>query len=98
RWTPRGTHLFVSERTFDPSDGHYKWGNPLAERLADEVARLGDRHPLASGWDMQPTAVYLALKGVSVAIGRCGHELQMQYTGFLPDEFWLDTGRPPGQE
>lgn len=98
RWTPRGTHLFVSERTFDPSDGHYKWGNPLAERLADEVARLGDRHPLASGWDMQPIALYLALKGVSVAIGRCGRELQMQYTGFLPDEFWLDTGRPPGQE
>jgi hypothetical protein len=103
RGAPHGTHLYASERTFDPSDGHYKWGNPVAERLADEVARLGDRHPLVTGWELEPAALRLAIKGVSAAIGRCGDELQMRATpvgraGFVPDEFWLDTGRPPGQD
>jgi hypothetical protein len=97
---PHGAHLFASERTFDPSRGHQRWGSPIAERLADEIVRMGDSHPLVIGWRQQddPLALWLALKGVSVAVGRCGDELQTRATpvdraGFIPEDFWLDSGK-----
>jgi hypothetical protein len=42
--------------------------------------------------------LWLALKGVSVAVGRCGDELQTRATpvnraGFIPEDFWLDSGK-----
>jgi hypothetical protein len=92
-------HAIASERTFVAGEGQ-KWGCPLAERLAADVQRAGDQHPLVMGWGVDPDALWLALKGASVAIGRVGDELQTQATpvgraAFVPDSFWLDTGRPP---
>jgi hypothetical protein len=94
---PHGTHLLASDRTFDPSDGSSRWGNAIAERIADEIARMAESHPLVDAWRREPAALWLAVKGVSVAVGRCGRTLQTRLTGWLPDEFWLDTGVPPGQ-
>jgi hypothetical protein len=52
------------------------------------------------GWRQQddPLALWLALKGVSVAVGLCGDEQQTRATpvnraGFIPEDFWLDSGK-----
>ena len=98
-----GAHLLASERTFVPEENRSKWCSPVAERLAEDVKRVGDVHPLSGAWSAQPAELWLALKGVSVAVARVGHQLQVAatpvgYAAFVPSEFWLDTGRPPASE
>jgi hypothetical protein len=87
-------HLLASDRTFDVSQGR-RWVSPVAERIADEVARMGEDHPLASAWRIDSHALWLALQGVSMAVGRAGRQLQMGSVGWLPDEIWLDSGQSP---
>lgn len=92
-------HLHASDRSWDDDGVGRRWRVPLAERLADEVKRLDDRHPLVSGLGVSPDALWLAIKGVSTAAGRTANELQFRATpegrvGVLPDDLWLDTGRP----
>jgi hypothetical protein len=81
-------------------DGVQRWRSPVADRLAEEVKRLGDKHPLLVGWNVAPDNLWLALKGVSAAAGRTAKQLEWRAlpagtAGVLPDEIWLDTGRPP---
>jgi SIR2-like domain len=94
---PYYSHIFAAERTYE-ADGPQRWRSPVAERISDEVARLGNEHPLATAWRIDSAAFWLALQGVSVAVGRAGSRLERGYSGFIPDEFWLDTGQPPGQQ
>lgn len=92
-------HIFTTERTSD-DDGMRRWRSPIAERLADDVKRLGDKHPLVIGWSVPADSLWMALKGVSAAAGRAANQLEWRAipagtAGVLPDELWLDTGRPP---
>jgi hypothetical protein len=93
-----GSHLLASERTFDPETNRNRWGSPVAERLAEDVKRGGESHPLCIAWKLKPAELWLALKGVSVAVGRTGDRFQRNFSGFLPMAFWLDTGNPPANE
>lgn len=96
-----GTHVFAAERTYDEGENR-RWGSPTAERLAEDVLRLGEKHPLTIAFDVAPDAFWLAVKGVSRAVGRAADRLSWQSipvgtAGFVPDELWLDTGRPPAE-
>lgn len=98
---PHGAHVLASERIF--FQGNRIWGSPVAERIAEDVQRLGAQHPLVEALRVEVDALWLALRGVSVAVGREGDRLQLQGSpvgyGFFPsDECWLDTGRPPNSE
>ena len=94
-----GSHILAQERTINAQEGR-RWHSPVAERLAQEVQRAGEQHPLVSGMQRKPDAMWLALKGVSAAVGRRAWELEWQATpvgrfDFIPVQVWLDTGRPP---
>lgn len=88
------THLFAAERTYE-AGGPHRWRSPVAEHIADEVARLGNEHAVAASWKIDSAALWLALQGVSAAVGRVAHQLEWGYSGAVPDELWLDTGKPP---
>lgn len=86
-------HILTTDR--NPEVPDRQWCSPLAERLADEVARHGDAHPIVSGMQMGLTGTVLALKGVSAAAGKVAKKLEWQMipmgtVGVLPDEIWLD--------
>jgi hypothetical protein len=85
-----GAHLVAEARTFDAAEGR-KWGSPLAERLAEDVNRSAAGHPLLAALHVDTDEMWLALKGVSIVVGRVGRDLQIQATpvnraGFGPDE------------
>lgn len=97
-----GPHILAQERVIEANEGR-RWHSPVAERLAQDVQRVGEQHPLVAGMQSKPDAMWLALKGVSAAVGRSARELEWEATpvngfGFIPDEFWLDTRRPPAAE
>jgi len=91
---PHYAHLLAAERTYE-AGGPHRWRCPIAERIADEVARLRDQHPVAAAWKIDSAGLWLALQGVSAAVGRAGIQIERGYSGFIPDELWLDTGKPP---
>lgn len=91
------THLFAAERQYEAQRGR-RWSSPIAERLADEMNRLRDSHPVISGLQWGVTGAQLAVQAVGAAVGRVAKELEWQAipvgtVGFIPSEFWLD-GRP----
>ncbi|WP_287042272.1 SIR2 family protein [Mycobacterium sp.] len=95
---PRGAHLIASERIFVPQENRTKWGCAIAEHLAEDVARLGEQHPLSVEWRILPQHLYIALRAVSAAVGHEGGKLQFAATpvnaaGFVPSAFWLDTAK-----
>jgi hypothetical protein len=95
---PYGVHVLASERVI--FEGQRIWGCPVAERMADDVKRLGDQYPLVPAWGLDTGQLWIALRAVSVAAGRRGDQLQMRDTpigtaGFVPDMYWLDTEQPP---
>jgi hypothetical protein len=79
-------HLLAAERTYE-AGGPHRWRCPIAERIADEVARLRDQHPVAAAWKIDSAGLWLALQGVSAAVGRAGIQIERGYSGFMPDEF-----------
>nr|WP_300403008.1 SIR2 family protein [uncultured Rhodococcus sp.] len=92
----------VSQQHILAADGHLtgaeadRWGSPVAERLAEDVDRSGNRHPLLDALGVTKEAMWLALKGVSVQVGRRGHDrsweaLPAGQAGFLAQELWLDA-------
>lgn len=97
-----GAHILTSEFTSD-DDGARRWRSAVAERLAQDVKRLGDKHALVIAWGASSDSLWLALKGMSAAAGRIANRLQWQQipagtAGVMPDELWLDTGKPPEAE
>jgi len=95
-------HIFAAELASD-DDEIRRWRSPVAERLAEEVKNLGEEHPLVVAWGAPADSLWLALKGVSAAAGRIAGKLEWQQipagtVGVIPDELWLDTGRPPETE
>ncbi|WP_458316189.1 SIR2 family protein [Mycolicibacterium brisbanense] len=94
------THLFAAERQYEAERGR-RWSSPVAERLADEIARQRDSHPVVAGLQLGVTGAYLAAQAVGVAVGRVAQQLEWQAipvvggigSGVIPSEFWLD-GRP----
>jgi hypothetical protein len=92
--SPHGAHILAADRIYERG-GSERWRSPAAELIADEVARVGDDHPLAIALQITGEALWLALQGVSVAVGRVAKQLQWGFAnGFMPDEIWLDTGKP----
>jgi hypothetical protein len=88
------THLFAAERQYEAGRGR-RWSSPIAERLADEVLRQGEFHPVVAGLQLGVTGAQLAVKAVGAAVGAVARTLEWQATpigraGFIPDEFWLD--------
>ena len=91
------THLFAAERQYETGRGR-RWSSPIAERLADEIARQRDSHPVIVGLQLGVTGAQLAALSVGAAVGRVAQTLEWQAipvgtAGFIPSEFWLD-GRP----
>ncbi len=91
------THLFAAERQYETERGR-RWSSPIAERLADEIARLRDSHPVIAGLQFGVTGAHLAVQAVGTAVGTVARTLEWQAipvgsAGFIPSEFWLD-GRP----
>lgn len=66
--------------------------------ISEDKAR--EQHPLLIGLQVELDALHLALKAVSVAVGRTGNRLQTEGTPIgravsLRDEFRLDSRKPP---
>lgn len=94
---PYSAPLFAAERMYEISRGR-RWGSPVAERLAFDIDREGESHPVVVGLQLGVSAAQLAVTAVGAAIGRAGAEMEWQAipvgtVGFIPSEFWLD-GRP----
>ncbi len=71
-----------------------------AERLVSDLETEADSHPLVTAQLVRdPRALVVALRAVSVALGRVGRQLawsRVQNTvGIIPNEIWLDTGKSP---
>jgi NAD-dependent SIR2 family protein deacetylase len=91
---PNGLHLLAVEKVYTPG-APIQWGSPVAERLAAEVSREGDKHPVAQELRGGADNIELALKIVSRAVGRAadGHPANTPPPGggVMPDRIWLDT-------
>lgn len=91
---PYSAPLFAAERMYEISGGR-RWGSPVAERLAFDIDRQGESHPVVVGLQRSVSAVQLAVTAVGAAIGRAGEQMEWQAipvgtVGFIPSEFWLD--------
>lgn len=94
---PYSAPPFAAERMYEVSRGR-RWGSPVAERLAFDIDRQGESHPVVVGLQLGVSAAQLAVNAVGAAVGRAGKEMEWQAipvgtVGFIPSEFWLD-GRP----
>jgi hypothetical protein len=90
---PRGLYLCAVEKVYSTGTG-FRWGSPIAERLAEEVNRERELHPLAIGLNASPERIELALRAVSRAIGDAGDRHPTNTpnaAGLMPDRVWLDT-------
>ena len=90
------THLFAAERQYEAGRGR-RWSSPVAERLADQIGRQGEFHPVIAGLQWGVTGAQLALLAVGTAVGTVARELEWRITpvapgpaAFMPSEFWLD--------
>jgi hypothetical protein len=93
RCYPHGLHLLAVEQVYSPGTG-IRWGSPIAERLAAEVNREGNLHPLVSGLNTIDDRIELALKAVSHAAGAVGDTHSANRPGpggWISDRIWLDT-------
>lgn len=84
--------------------GNDTYRSPAAERLADDVAIEGGGHPLVEGGlTDDPTSLEIALRAVSLAVGRLGYELAWSRApssgpaAEIPMETWIDSGRTPDE-
>jgi hypothetical protein len=90
---PRGLYLCAVEKVYS-SGTSFRWASPMAERLAEEVHRERELHPLVSGLNASPQQIELALRAVSHAIGEAGNSHptnRPNASGFMPEEVWIDT-------
>ena len=89
---PRGLHLCAVEKVYSRG-GSFRWGSPIAERVAEEINREGDLHPVVTGWDINAVRIEFALRAVSRAVGNAGdtHPANRPSSGVMPDKIWLDT-------
>jgi hypothetical protein len=92
--SPYSAHILAAEVTVEAYAGR-RWRSPVAEQLGDDVARMGEDHPLAIGWKADSNALSVALQAVSKAVGRYGRQLELGFSGWMPEQIRLDTGQPP---
>ncbi|MBS9532559.1 SIR2 family protein [Mycobacterium sp. M1] len=91
RCHPTGLHLLAADKSYAAGAGR-RWGSPSAERLAAEVNREGQLHPLVIAFDAEPVNIELALHAVSRAVGEAAEKHPANWvSGILPNEIWLDT-------
>jgi hypothetical protein len=82
--------------------GDEGYRNPIAEKLALDLATEGSAHELAElAGATGPSSLALALRAASVAIGWVGRELSWarvgSQVGVVPMEMWLDSAMTPGE-
>lgn len=82
-------HLFAVEKSHVPGIGQY-WGSPAAERLASEVAREGDVHPLVRAFGRDAASVEMAVRAVSHAVGKAA---EAEPDAWRREQLWLDTSQ-----
>jgi hypothetical protein len=83
---PYGLHLLALDQVYSPGTD-FRWGSPIAERLASEVSREGSLHPLVGGLNTSAERIELALKAVSQALGLAAQK----HPAGASDKIWLDT-------
>jgi hypothetical protein len=101
RCHPDGLHLLAVEQVYSAGTG-FRWGSPIAERLAAEINRAANLQPLVDGLNgragnvgavVRSEWIELALKAVSQAVGRVAERHPANWPpggGVLPNEIWLD--------
>lgn len=82
-------HLFAVEKSHVRGVGQY-WGSPIAERLASELAREGDLHPLVRAFGGDAVSVEMAVRAVSRAVGKAA---EAEPGTWRREQFWLDTSQ-----
>ncbi len=89
---PGGLHLCAVQKVYSRRGGS-RWGSPIAERVAEEINREGDLHPVVTGWGVNPVGIEFALRAVSRAVGDAAnrHLANRPSGGVMPDKIWLDT-------
>lgn len=86
----RGLHLLAADKVYSPGTS-FRWGNPTAERVAAEVSRDGNQHPIVRGLSISADRIELALRAVSRAVGAAAVAHPANWvSGAVPDEIWLD--------
>jgi hypothetical protein len=87
---PRGLHLRAVDKVYSPGTS-FRWGSPIAERVAAEVGREGSQHPLVSGLNISAERIEIALRAVSLAVGTAAVAHPANWvSGAGPEEIWLD--------
>jgi hypothetical protein len=87
----RGLHLLAADRVYSPGTS-FRWGSPTAERVAAEVSRDGNQHPIVRGLVTSADRIELALRAVSRAVGVAAVAHPANWvSGAVPDEIWLDS-------
>ncbi|OMQ28574.1 hypothetical protein BK799_29630 [Rhodococcus sp. D-1] len=91
-------HLFVNEVE---RDGRPRWGSPIADRLAADLALDGDDHPFVKAriGNADSSTLRLAISAVGVQVTRRAYKVEREVlfqpgTKGAADELWLDTGMP----
>lgn len=89
---PGSLHLCAVEKVYSRGGG-FRWGSPIAERVAEEFNREGDLHPVVTGWGINPVRIEFAFRALSRAVGDAanGHPANRPSGGVMPDKIWLDT-------
>jgi len=88
---PAGLHLLAADKSYIAGTGR-RWGSPAAERLAAEVSREAQLHPLVSALGTDAINVEVALRAVSHAVGHAADKHPANWvSGVLPNEIWLDV-------
>jgi hypothetical protein len=91
---PDGLHLFAVEKVYSPGT-NFRWGSPIAERLAADISRERTLHPLVERLEVAPARMALALSAVSRAIGRVADKHPATQPppggGVMRQEVWLDA-------
>lgn len=90
---PAGLHLLAVDKSYAAGTVS-RWGSPVAVRLAADISRETELHPLVSALNIDAGCLELALKAVSHAVGQAAEKHPANWPpggGALPDEIWLDT-------
>jgi hypothetical protein len=88
---PTGLHLLAVDKVYSPGSS-FRWGSPIAERVAAEVSREGIQHALVSGLNTSAECVEVALRAVSHAVGAAATRHSANWvSGVVPNEIWLDS-------
>jgi hypothetical protein len=90
---PDGLHLLAVDKVYS-TGADFRWGSPVAERVAAEVSRESHLHPFVGSLSTNAENIALAIKTISYAIGQAAtRHPANQSSGWALREIWLDSTR-----